>query len=308
MPRCVEFLQTDEAQSALAFATDSDINDIKNKMSDFERFAFAASNLSLFTGNAFFEHFTKALLTDVGYPHDVLTLKDREEQKKIWRFINGDGIVQITPPTLEIKGTADDFKITKFKHAKLCDHISSKRIFLLNSALENSCELRQNTLLGTIESVSEYCRINDVDTLFVDLENISFVNPDPFHTELSYRKITSGEFYNSEDTSIVLLWLLSSASLKISPKIELKISNIENSLKLVENITDYVKKRGRCRQVSVCFELPEKQEVSAISKLCIKKNISPKIIISEEIDENAITERLNALVYELPIARIELLV
>lgn len=253
------------------------------KMSAFERFAFFADNLDLAIGSRVKREFISALSFDLkaAVPDDVYL--DREDQKAIWRRINGDNNAEIniakTSNRSTYKNHTDEGKISKI-------NISD----FLKSIKKDGARITE--LGDLISKVAEYGAIV--------LETADFVyrRPDEYHSRLALKKIISDEPYSKEEISLLEAWIICRVLMQKNAKLYLVANKDISELKKLLELLD---SRELCPFVYICFS--DAELCADVGKICLEaeqKNISPKIIISEEIENDDILFLIRSLASELP--------
>ena len=306
MSECVEFLHKSECQYALALVSGRALNDINNKLSDFERFSLMCKSLPLLLGTDIRKEWLSKLYFEADGNIEIASLGSREDQKKIWRLLyESEGAIK-TPKILIFKEVKENFKLEANELlSRLTAPLSEKEsgsILSLDFPLEADNSLCKNTLKECVESLLKSCYSTKASTVYFDCREIGEVLPNPYSSELSYKKIISGENYNEEDISSIRLWLLSSVTAALSPRVMLRISSDTDGIKKAERIIEYIEKRGAFCELCVCTELFENTDVERLLSLCAQKNISSEIIVPEEISECVFRENLKNIAAKIPLS------
>ncbi len=297
MPHCIKLLKTEEAEKILALACADGIGGIK-KMSDFERLAFMCKSLTGLAGNKLSKNFMTALYTDLGYEADVSLLGERDVQKQLWRlFYSGDAIVTNITATGEAPNYADllalclDFynKTEKATSFDIDDLINCKK------------GLCKDSLVDTISELVDFLRSRDIKKIFFNIADFSYSRPDSYHAELAYKKALNGEKCNTEERSLLKLYILSEL-LKVE-KIKVAFV-INNSAEPAEKIISRLSQMKIKGDFSICFGADNEKIIASAAALCMEKNISSEIIFSEETDIATAQTSIEKLCYLIPITRI----
>ena len=244
-------------------------------MSDFERFAFACENISKMVGSKLKKEFIYAIKYDCGIDACDSVLHGRENQKKLWRMINGGEKAEL---------------FVESSSVELSPVIDGSQPQKLNSLL-----LRGDLPLY-IDELAELLE----ERVVIDLSGLSYQRPDEYHCNLTYKKLLGGFQCGDGEFCALLAFVICRAMMK--RKICLYLIADEN-MEAAEKMLSLFESRGLLAEMHLCFR-PTALAVKKAAELCLnapKKNISPEIIISEE---NYAFENIRELFAELPASRI----
>lgn len=267
--------------SLLSFDKGADIT----KMSDFERFAFVCENLPFMVGSRLRREFVLALYSDLNLEFSESLLSDRGVQKSIWRRINGDSSAEITFVNTYKK---PHFIISKQEFGKV----------FLNCLNE---KLRYRAILPeTLEELID--SLTGADNICIDMTDFTYSRPDEYHSRLTYNKIYRNEPSQKDEISSLILWITCRVLMRKNIRLYLIVGN---NLNETERVLNLLSERRLYPKISLCFaNMNTSQSIAEICLLAKEKNISPEIIVSEEIGDFEILKCINSLIYELPLTRV----
>ena len=255
MSKSIFLLKSEKYKDFLACA---DIS--VEKMSDFEKFAFACEKLPEFLGSEFYSEFLSTLSEELSEHVDVACLSDRENQKNIWGNLYGEETVCLTKTgTIDISNLIKEIKLPK----KLDAPLSVKEF----------------------DDIERLIQSFDGDIL-LDTENFEYSRPDKYHVDLAYGKLRRGEACEKSELSALLLWILSSLLMREKRSVYLILNDKVDAVKAV---IDYIEQRKLSVNIYICVENLTVEKAFEISDICLnakKKNISSVILDHEENDEN----------------------
>lgn len=306
MSECVEILHKSRYQYALALASGRALGDINGRLSDFERFSLMCESLPLLSGTDIRKEWIGKLYFEADGNIEITSLGSREEQKRIWRLLyGGDGFVK-TAQSLDFKEYKENFRLEANEtFSCLTASLRGKAdsgILSLDFPLEADNSLCKNTLKECVENLLKSWDSTKASTVFFDCREIGEVLPNPYSSELAYKKIIGGENYNSEDISSVRPWLLSSITAALSPRVMLRINSDTEGIKRAERIISYIEKRGEFCELCICTELFDGTDAERLLSLCAQKNISSEIIAPEEMSECVLSEILKNIAAKIPLS------
>ena len=129
-----------------------------------------------------------------------------------------------------------------------------------------------------------------------------YTRPNQYHSNLIFEKAVSGQQCSKEEISSLKAWILARALMHKNANLYFLVNNDLTELKKLLNM---LCERRLFPNVSVCFSNSDLCE--QIGDLCLnarQKNISPKIIISEEMKTDGVLFLIKALARELPLTLI----
>ena len=248
------------------------------KASSFERFAALCDCLENARGSRVRSEFLEALSLDLGGEIPLGIDSDRELQKAVWRRINGDFDANIDIAKKRIRSrslkTADGF-------------LSVADISLLSK------EALPTELDGFIEKLTKY------DAIALDMGDFVYERPDEYHSALAYKKLVLGQSISDRERSALFAWVICRVIMRKNTNLLLLI---KNGLTECKGMLDLLFCRRLYPNIYLCFD--DVDLCTEVSEICLdteQKNISPKIIISEETDVSEIIRRLAR---EIPLSRI----
>ena len=244
-------------------------------MSDFERFSFACENIGRMTGSSFKKEFLHALECDCGEELSALVLLGRENQKKLWRMVNG---------------SKNEEALVEFPSLETFFNIDDSQPQNLNSLLF------KGDLANHIDAFAESLG----ESVAIDLSGLKYLRPDEYHCNLTYQKLRKGEKCGGKEVCALVSFVACRAMMK--RKIRLYLIADEN-METAEKVLSLFDGRGLDADIHLCF-YPSEYAVRKAAELCLnapKKNISSEIILSEE---NNNIENIRELFSEIPASRI----
>ncbi len=287
----------------------------REKMSDFELFAFISSNIALCSASNFKHGFINSLSMVLGEKLDddiVVLLQNRELQKQIWRklYYKFDFFNDINKEKISV----EKYKISEKSAEKTFKNICDEKYNFMPKILSLSEDYIIQTVhksfgLNLSEFVENVLKFFDnscqIEFAF-NCEDFQIVRTDAFHAELVFQKILKGEKYNSSEISQILMWLLGSAILCRKTKIILCGSNSE---KYARELNEYfapllAKHPDASLHIGVCID-----GISELYKLLelisSEKNISPAVMLTEENKCDKYAELLAEIASVYPISCVE---
>ncbi len=297
MPKCVDLLKDGKSKQIFSMICEGGSAGVE-KMSDFEKFAFMCQSLNKLTGNALKNDFLSALGEEAGCTLSFEALCDRELQKQLWRHLYSN-----YKPMWNI--TDNSAKPTFDALLEVCpsgtEASSFKNAFDLDLLFSGKCELWAESLEKAIENTVEYLVGNGISKIVFNTENCLYVRPDIYHSRLAFDKISSGEKCNTEELSMLKLWVLFSLLKADNMSVSFRIKDGIETAKCIIERMEAMKINA---EPSICFNADALSLTEQAARLCLEKNISSEIIFSEETDMSRAEKSLSALAYSIPISRV----
>ena len=256
------------------------------KMSDFERFALLCDNLPFVAGSRVGREFISALSIDLGASLEQDVLLNREEQKAVWRRVNGD--------------VTFDCNIAKKRNGEIINQMireDEKIAFSLGLSFK-STDLMSVSLEEFIEKISNY------GAIILDMSGFMYTRPDEYHSGLVYNKLRAGCVCDNEQISLLASWIICRV---LMHKNTMLYFCVNKDTKELEKLLKLLDGRGLYPKIYICFsDIKLSDDIARICLEAKEKNISSKIIVTEDMQKNEILSCINALAAELPITRISL--
>ncbi len=249
-----------------------------DKLSDFEKFALALGSMELYRGSELFEKILSSLKRDTGKDMSASFVSTRENQKDIWRFLNGDEYSGIANSCVE-KYNSLSFDLI----VKNCDEKYNKIQKIYFEEIPGFISL--NGFLSIDEMIASVAEKAEKLGVLARLCQCGAISSNSYLANACFEKIKSGEKCNYSELNALGLWVLSGAVL--CRKKELSIF-LEGEPEAVISACEHLlkpSKRGRSAEPKIYFVLKAQKDFEnfhAFRYRMADKNISPSILLDGE--------------------------
>ncbi len=289
MASSIELLKKRENLCVMALLTEDKQFDI-SRLSLFERFSFLCENLDGLNKNKLRCAFLRELQEDLGRDVSPEILRDREGQKQIWRLLCAYDKTIFTSADLILQGSESNYSLACIS---IQDGIDVMK-YLGSSDRD------------TLEKIFDDLATEDNRTLYVDMSDLTYVRPDPYHCELTYQKIRKAAICSKQEISALIAWSICRAVMRGDFDIFI---DVEENISEVSKLLDLLEGRKLFPKIHLCIRSRTEgaeEYIKRLASVCINasgRNISLAIYSAGSKTDEAF---VNKALYYLPICRVVL--